>query len=156
MELSGKLEWIRPKVWKMDWELRRDSETVATMSSPAFFGTSMRGTYRGTEYVLRKGGLRRPGAAMNIVGDKDDLAVLSIDSLGKGTISYKEGPDITWERTGQGDYWIVTEEGRGVLFTVRRDIRSRRARGEVIIERDHPALGPILLLSWFMISATDP
>jgi hypothetical protein len=156
MELRGKFEWIRPKAWKMDWELRRDSETVATISSPAFFGTSMRGTYGGTDYVLRKGGLRRPGAAMNLVGDKEDLAVLSIDSLGKGTISYKGTPDIAWERAGQGDDWTVMEEGKGVLFKVHRDVKSRRPRGEIIIERDHPALGPLLLLSWFMISATDP
>ncbi|NLT38038.1 MAG: hypothetical protein GXX95_07765 [Methanomassiliicoccus sp.] len=156
MEMSGRYEWTRPKAWKMDWELRRESETVATLSSPAFFGTSMRGSFGGTDYVLRKGGLRVPGAAMNIVGEKEDLAVLSIDSLGKGTISYKGTPDLSWERTGQGEDWIVMEEGKGTLFTVHRDVKSRRPRGVVTIEQGHPALGPIILLSWFMISATDP
>ncbi len=152
----GRYEWVRPRAWKMDWELRRDGETVGTMSSPAFFGTSMRGTIEGEAYVMRRGGLRRPGAAINRMGEPDDLAVLSIDSLGGGEISIAGASELRWERPQQGEVWNVIEEGTGTLLTVRRDVRGRRPRGDVTIERDHRCLGPLLLLTWFMIFTTEP
>ena len=125
MELSGKLEWIRPKVWKMDWELRRDSETVATMyrqrsSGPPWEALSRDGV------CARKGGLRRPGAAMNIVGDKTtSQSFPSTPGQGHHIV---QGGLTSLGNAGPGDDWIVRRRSR-VLFTVRRDIRSRRARG---------------------------
>jgi hypothetical protein len=55
-ELFGSLEWVRPKAWKMDWELRKGEKVVATMSSPKMFGTSVTATFGEDHYSLRKGG----------------------------------------------------------------------------------------------------
>jgi hypothetical protein len=55
-ELFGSSEWVRPKAWKLDWELRKDGAVVATMSSPKLFGTSVAATFGDDHYSLRKAG----------------------------------------------------------------------------------------------------
>ena len=154
--MVGEYEWTRPKPWKLDWVLRTGEEVVAELSSPSFFGTTMRGSFHGKYFVLRKGGLRRPGAAIRELGGEDDLLVLSFDALGKGTIAREGVPDYRWERPAQGETWNLMEEGKGVLLTVERDVKGRRPRGKVDIRGVDPCIGPLLLLTWFMISTADP
>jgi hypothetical protein len=149
-------EWSQPKRWRPNWELWKGEEVVARLSSPTFFGTTMRGSWSGRDYVLRKGGLRRPMVAIRELGGDDDLLVLSYDTSTKGTISRFGVPDYAWERPYRGEVWSFMGEGKGLLFTVHRDVRGSQPRGLVDIKGQDPCLGPLLLLTWFMVSTADP
>jgi hypothetical protein len=153
-DLVGTSEWVRPKAWKMDWELRQGDEILATMSSPRMFGTTVNATMDGTTYVMRKGGLRRPGAVMRRLGEDGDIATLELDSIGKGIITM--GPSrYQWEREGTSDKWTLSQEGRGAIFELSRDSRSKYPTGRVVVDIADPNLGPLLLLTWFLASTSE-
>ena len=154
MDLAGTLHWTRPKPWKLDWELRKGEEVIATMSSPKMFGTSVNATMDGTTYTMRKGGLRKPGAVMRRLGEEADLALLEFDSLGKGTISLG-GSQYRWSRDDGADRWALSQEGRGDIFVTTRDTRSKYPTGTVEVDILDPNLGPLLLLTWFLASTSE-
>ncbi len=151
---AGTLDWIRPKAWKMDWELRRGSEAIARMASPSMFGTTVRASMGSENLVLRKGGLRRPGAAMRRAGESEDIALLEFDALDRGTVAMG-GTVYRWERREPKGTWAMTREDGATLFTVYRDVRSKYPTGKVEVLTEDESSGPLLLLTWFMISTSD-
>ena len=153
-DLVGTSEWVRPKAWKLDWELRKDGEVLATMSSPKTFGTSVTAVMDGTTYTMRKGGLRRPGAVMRRVGEEGDLAVLELDSLGHGIIAMGDARYL-WDREGAAERWALSQEGRGIIFSLERDSRTKYPTGKVAVDIADPNLGPLLLLTWFLASTSE-
>jgi len=150
----GALEWVRPKAWKMDWELRHGSEVIARMGSPSFFGTTIRASLGNDRYLLRKGGLRRPGASISRVGENGDIALLELDALDRGTITFNDGTAYTLQRRDPAGTWEMTREG-AVLFTIYRDVRSKYPTGEVEVLAGDKRDDVLLLLIWFMIATTD-
>lgn len=152
-DMFGRSEWVRPKAWKLDWELRKDGQVIATMSSPKLFGTAVSATFGEDVYALRKGGLRRPGAVIKKLRDEGELAVLEFDAIGKGTIMV--GPSsYQWERIEASERWTLSQEGRGVIFTVDRDTKSKYPIGKVDVDIGDPHLAPLLLLTWFIVSTS--
>jgi hypothetical protein len=152
---TGGMEWIRPKAWKMDWELRRGSEILARMASPSFFGTTVRASLGDEHYVNRKGGLRKPGAAISRVGETGDIAQLEFDALDRGTVVFTDGTTYRWERRDPIGTWAMSREDGTTLFTIFRDARSKYPSGKVEVMGEDRMNGILLLLTWFMISTTD-
>ncbi|MDW5563734.1 MAG: hypothetical protein SA339_10955 [Methanomassiliicoccus sp.] len=152
---AGSAEWIRPKAWKLDWELRRESEVVARMSSPSFFGTTVRATMGSENFVLRKGGLQRPGAAISAIGASADLARLEYDALDRGTVVLADGTTYLWTRVEPAGTWAMLRPDGAVLFTVFRDLRNKYPTGKVEVKTEDRNGGMLLLLVWFMINTTD-
>jgi hypothetical protein len=154
-DLIGPSEWIRPKAWKMDWELRKGVKVLATISSPGFFGTSVRATVDDKGYIIRKGGLRKPGAALTRSGDRVPLALMEFDALGKGTVRFASGSIYQWQRTTIEGEWTMSQEGRGSIFTVLFDTRAKYPSGKVLVDIIDPWMGELLVLAWFLISTTE-
>jgi hypothetical protein len=152
--LIGIMEWTRPKPWKLDWELKKGGEIIATMSSPKMFGTSVHATIGGTTYALRKGGLRKPGAIMHKLGEEGEVALLQLDSIGRGAINVGSSHYL-WEREGSTDQWTLSQEGRGTIFVTTRDTRSKYPTGKVDIDIADPHLDVLLLLTWFLASTSE-
>ncbi len=152
-DMFGRSEWIRPKAWKLDWELHKDGQVIATMSSPKLFGTAVSATFGEDSYSLRKGGLRRPGAAIKRLREEGELAILEFDAIGKGSITMGSSR-YQWERIEASERWTLSQEGRGIIFIVDRDTRSKYPTGKVDVDIGDPHLGPLLLLTWFIISTT--
>lgn len=150
----GALEWVRPKAWKLDWELRHGTEVIARMGSPSFFGTTIRASLGNDNYFLRKGGLRRPGATISRVGENGDLALLELDSLDRGTVTFTDGTAYALQRGDLDGTWEMSREG-AVLFTVHRDARSKYPTGEVEVLAGDKRDAILMLLTWFMITTTD-
>jgi hypothetical protein len=153
-EMFGRSEWVRPKAWKLDWELRKDGQVVATMSSPHLFGTAVSATFGDDSYSMRKGGLRRPGAVIRKHREEGKVAVLELDAIGKGTIILGSST-YQWERLGSSDRWTLSQEGRGVIFAVDRDTGSKYPRRKVDVDIGDPHLAPLLLLTWFVVSTSE-
>ena len=151
----GELEWIRPKAWKMDWELRRGTEVLARMSSPSFFGTTVRASMGSENYVNRKGGLRKPGAAISRLGENEDLATLEFDALDRGNVILKDGTSYRWQRRDPPGTWVMSRDDGTMLFTIYRDVRSKYPTGKVMVHGEDRNNGILLILSWFMVSTTD-
>ena len=151
----GASEWIRPKAWKMDWELRQGNEVIAKMSSPTFFGTTVRATLGNDAFVLRKGGLHRPGAAISRAGESGDAALLEIDALEHGTVTFADGVSYSWQKGEPAGTWVLSRSDGTLLFTVYRDVRSKYPTGKVEVVTEDGHNGILLLLTWFMISTTD-
>lgn len=150
----GASEWIRPKPWKMDWELRHGSEVIAKMASPSLFGTTVRASLGGENFVLRKGGLRKPGAALARTGEADDIALLEFDALDRGTVAIDTAV-YRWERKEPKGTWAMTREDGATMFTIYRDARSKYPTGKVEVVTEDERNGLLLLLTWFMISTTE-
>jgi hypothetical protein len=150
----GSSEWVRPKAWKMDWELRHGPEVLARMSSPSMFGTTVRASMGADNFVMRKGGLRRPGAAMHRTGKSEDIALLEFDALDRGTVTVGTAV-YRWERREPKGTWAMTSEDGKTLFTVYRDVRSKYPTGKVEVLSEDENNGILLLLTWFTISTTD-
>jgi hypothetical protein len=153
--LVGASEWIRPKAWKMDWELRQGNEVVAKMSPPTFFGTTVRATLGDDAFVLRKGGLHKPGAAISRAGESNDVALLEIDALEHGTVVFADGTACSWQKREPAGTWALSKSDGTLLFTVYRDVRSKYPTGKVEVVTEDGRNGILLLLTWFMISTTD-
>jgi hypothetical protein len=153
-EMFGRSEWVRPKAWKLDWELRKEGEVIATMSSPKLFGTAVSATFGEDRYHLRKGGLRKPGAVIRKLQEEENVAVLEFDALGRGTIVLGANA-YRWERAGASDRWTLSQEGRGVILTVDRDTKSKYPTGKVDVDIGDPQLAPLLLLTWFIASTSE-
>lgn len=149
------LNWVRPKAWKLDWELQRDGAVVGALSSPRLFGTGMSGTMGKEEYILTRGGLRRPGAAVRKLRSAEDLAVLAFDAIGKGTITFADGASYQLERQVPGGLWILTRPTSAMLFTVLRDTKSKYPSGRVEVAEEDVNLDVLLLLAWFVISTAE-
>jgi hypothetical protein len=151
----GELEWVRPKPWKLDWELRRGGEVLGTLSSPRLFGTELSGTIGTEQFVMNRGGLRRPGAAIRKPGSRDDLALLVFDAIGTGTITFPDSSSYRLLRSGPSEEWTMYQEGKGELFKVKRDTKSKYPNGKVSVDITDPHLDVLLLLSWFVISTCE-
>ncbi|MBI0584010.1 MAG: hypothetical protein ISF22_07260 [Methanomassiliicoccus sp.] len=154
-EMLGESEWVRPKAWKMDWELRKGREVMAKMFSPSMFGTAVRASFGNELFSLRKGGLRRPGAAIARLGEKDDLALLSFDAMGRGRVTFTDGTVYIWERAADARTWTVTREAAGALFSITRDARSKYPTGKVIVIAPDPFIHILMLLTWFIITTGE-
>jgi hypothetical protein len=156
MSLSlGEMEWVRPKAWKMDWELRRGGEVIARMASPSFFGTTVRASLGDEHYVNRKGGLRRPGAAIARLGVSGDIARLELDSLDRGTVVVNDSTVFRWERKDPSGTWVMSRDDGTALFSVFRDAQSRYPSGKVKILAEDDSTGILLLLAWFVVSTAE-
>ncbi len=151
----GASEWVRPKAWKMDWELRQGNDIIIRMGSPSFFGTTVRASIGDEVFTLRKGGLRRPGAAISRLGESEDTALLELDSLDRGTASFADGTAYSWQRREPVGTWAMAREDGTVLFTIYRDARSKYPSGKVDVATEDRRNDILLLLTWFMISTTD-
>ncbi len=121
---------------------------------PRLFGTAVAATFGEDMFSLRKGGLRKPCAVIRELQEEGDLAVLEFDFIGKGTIT--AGTSLyQWERIGEGEQWTLSQEGRGIIFTLARDTRSKYPTGKVEVDIGDPFLPPLLLLTWFIVSTSE-
>jgi|ADurb_Cas_03_Slu_FD_contig_21_1264065_length_570_multi_3_in_0_out_0_1 hypothetical protein len=152
---TGEMVWGRPKPWKLDWELRQGSKVVAKMSSPSMFGTTVRASIGDEHYVNRKGGLRRPGAAIARQGEPNDIGRLEFDSLDRGTVLLADGATYRWERQGPAGTWAMLRDDGDVLFTVHRNARDKYPVGRVKVMAADRSMGVLLILSWFVINSTE-
>jgi hypothetical protein len=153
-ELVGTSEWVRPKAWKMDWELRKDGKVLAKIASPGLFGTSARASVGEKRYTIRKGGLRRPGATLTRSGEREPLALMEFDALGKGRVKLTDGKWYEWERSGAEGEWTMYQEGRGAIFTILFDTRTKYPSGKVTVDIGDPYAGELLAMAWFLITSS--
>jgi hypothetical protein len=153
-DLVGTSEWVRPKAWKMDWELRKDNKVLAKIATPGLFGTSARASVGDTGYIIRKGGLRRPGATLTRAGDREPFALMEFDALGKGTVSLAGGSKYEWERFVAEGEWTMSQEGRGIIFTILFDTRTKYPSGKVTVAIGDPYAGELLAMAWFLITTS--
>lgn len=146
---------MRPKAWKMDWELRRGSEVAATLASPSLFGTTARASLGTERYVSRKGGVRRPGASIAMVGKAGELATLEFAALDHGTLVLTDGTTYLWRKSDPAGTWLVSREDGTTLFTIHRDLGGKSLTGKVEVLATDRYNGILLILLWFTISNTD-
>lgn len=139
----------------MKWELRKGEEVIGTMSPPHTFGTSVTASFGQETYNIRKGGMRRPGAAIWKVGGDGKLATMTLDALGKETIVLPDGAVYTLARIGSTDDWMLSSADGGGVFSVHRGTEGKNPTGSADVRSEDPHLPELILLCWFVISTAE-
>lgn len=152
---TGTLAWVRPSRLSMRWELRKGEDVLGTLSPPHTFGTGAAATFGAEAYNLRKGGVRRPGAAIWKMGGEDRLAVMTADALGRETVVTPDGSAYKLSRIGTTDDWMLSRADGEEVFGVHRGTEGKKPAGSVDVLSPDPRLPALLLLCWFVISTAE-
>lgn len=155
-DVTGTLIWMRPNRLSMRWELKKGEELVGTMSPPQIFGTSVTASWGEQYYAVKRGGFRRPGAWIRKVGEEDNLATMTIESVSEQDISFPDGSLYHLSRIGTTNDWTLDrDEEDEAIFTVNRGTEGKAPVGTVEIITSDVHLPELLLLCWFVISTAE-
>lgn len=155
MDLTGTFTWARPSRLSMRWELRKGDKIFGTVSPPHIFGTSATAMFGQEAYSIRKGGFRRPGAAIWKVGSEEKLATMTLDALGKETVTLPDGSEYKMTRIGTTDDWMLSRADGEDVFSVHRGTEGKNPTSSVDVVSSDPHVPELMLLCWFVISTAE-
>lgn len=156
-ELIGqKLQWIQPRTFKLEYELRAGDMVVATLRYPRFFDTLATAESADGAWTFHGGDFRQPAVHIRAVGAETDLAVFKKNMWSGGGVlelpdGRKYGAHATGYRASGHVFRTITGE---VLVSYRNIWGPLHLSAQVQIHRQAEGLVElpwVVMLGWHLV-----
>jgi len=152
---TQELFWRQPKTFRMAYELRADTDTIAALRWEKPTGSLAHAECAVGEWTFKRAGFLRPHVIVRIPGATDDLAKLEINLSGTGTLRMADGTIYRWLNTSFWDgAWEFVTDDKTPLIRFRNAHMMMQAKGKVLLEpaaSDDPHVPMLCCLGWYLL-----
>ncbi len=153
--LGQTLHWVRPSIWRREYELRGDRDVVATLRLTGLLGNGAEAAAEENRWVLHPHGLFHQSVTVTR-GDSDvECATIRSRLFGEGTFTVEGGRQYDWKPDNfWRTRWSLWDASQAPLFHLRRQMLFPLDKAEVALETPayaQPDLPLLLVVAWHSV-----
>jgi hypothetical protein len=153
--LGQTLRWVRPSIFRREYELRVGRDRVATLRLTGLFRRRAEGEVGEDRWVLSARGIYRSVVVVTR-GDSDvEVATVRTRLFGEGLVRIGPGRSFSWKPDNfWRTRWTMWDETHSPVFHLERRVLVLPEDAAVLVEPSAtrlPELSLLLLLAWHSI-----